>query len=316
MAISLPWHPLNPTKTLRFTNRTTTKVVIPIRQVTYVHAFRRSDFDGFAKRVRSGEAWKDVWRNANDGFEQFLYEAKKTAERVDRRYDVSRKVSDVAQSAADRAREIDREFEITRKWRTFSLDFRSNLPRYRKQLNDFMDTPLGRSAAIHLQVALGICSILYEVEKDHRSVQYMGFVYFFFYGRENRNNTFCHRSFIYSSSKVGIKLDILILYNTIFFLWFALSGWLFRILIIATWVLPFAGPLLIGVVANNLVVKGQCPSCRRQFIGNKNSTVRCANCGNVVWQPKGDDFFSRGSRGGTSPSKSQPDIIDVEFEEK
>jgi len=129
MATSLPWHPLNPTKTLRFTSRTTTKVVLPIRQVTYVHAFRRSDFDGFAKRVRSGEAWKDVWRNANDGFEQFLYEAKKTAERVDRRYDVSRKVSDVAQSAADRAREIDREFEITRKWRTFSLDFRSNLPR-------------------------------------------------------------------------------------------------------------------------------------------------------------------------------------------
>ncbi|KAL3331657.1 hypothetical protein AABB24_032323 [Solanum stoloniferum] len=250
MAISLPWHPLNPTKTLRFTNRTTTKVVLPIRQVTYVHAFRRSDFDGFAKRVRSGEAWKEVWRNANDGFEQFLYEAKKTAERVDRRYDVSRKVSDAAQSAADRAREIDREFEITQKWRTFSLDFRSNLPRYRKQLNDFMDTPLGRSA------------------------------------------------------------------TTIFFLWLALSGWLFRILIIATWVLPFAGPLLIGVVANNLVVKGQCPSCRRQFIGNKNSTVRCANCGNVVWQPKGDDFFSRGSQGGSTPSKSQPDIIDVEFEEK
>ncbi|XP_055822905.1 uncharacterized protein LOC129891537 [Solanum dulcamara] len=248
MAIRLPWHPLNPTKTLRFANPTA-KVILPMRQLTYVHAFRRSDFDGFTKRVRSGEAWKDVWRNANDGFEQFLYEAKKTAERIDRRYDVSRKVSDVAQSAADRAREIDRDFEITRKWRTVALDFRSNWPRYRKQLNDFMDTPLGRSAA------------------------------------------------------------------TIFFLWFALSGWLFRILIIATWVLPFAGPLLIGVVANNLVIKGQCPACRRQFIGNKNSTVRCANCGNIVWQPKGGDFFSRGSRG-TTPSKSQPDIIDVEFEEK
>lgn len=67
--------------------------------------------------------------------------------------------------------------------------------------------------------------------------------------------------------------------------------------------------------ASCLSVQGQCPACRRQFIGNKNSTVRCANCGNIVWQPKGDDFFSRGSRGTTS-SKSQPDIIDVEFEEK
>lgn len=45
--------------------------------------------------------------------------------------------------------------------------------------------------------------------------------------------------------------------QTLFFVWFALSGWLFRILIFATWVLPFAGPLLIGAVANNLVIKVQ-----------------------------------------------------------
>ncbi|KAJ9678593.1 hypothetical protein PVL29_020690 [Vitis rotundifolia] len=119
--------------------------------------------------------------------------------------------------------------------------------KYRKQLNDFLDTPLGRSFA------------------------------------------------------------------TIFFLWFALSGWLFRFLIFATWVLPFAGPLLIGTFANNFVIKGNCPACRRQFVGYKNQIVRCAGCGNIVWQPKGD--FSRGSRG-TPPSSSQSEIIDVEFEEK
>ncbi|CAN4113204.1 unnamed protein product [Withania somnifera] len=245
MAISLQWNPLKPYKPQRIFHNHPQPKLLPTIQI---HAFRRSDFDGFARRVKSGEVLRDVWRNANDGFEQFLYESRKTVERIDRRYDVKRRVNDVVQTASDRAREIDRDFEITRKWRTFALDFRSNLPRYRKQWNDFMDTPLGRSAA------------------------------------------------------------------TIFFLWFALSGWLFRILIIATWVLPFAGPLLIGVVANNLVIKGQCPSCRRQFIGNKNSTVRCTNCGNIVWQPK-DDFFSRGSRG-TTTSKSEPDIIDVEFEEK
>lgn len=43
--------------------------------------------------------------------------------------------------------------------------------------------------------------------------------------------------------------------KTIFFLWLALSGWLFRLLILATWVLPFAAPLVIGAVANNLVIK-------------------------------------------------------------
>ncbi|PHT42358.1 hypothetical protein CQW23_16383 [Capsicum baccatum] len=245
MAISLPWQPLKPyNKTQKFFHYCPSQS----RKITYTQAFRRSDFDVFARRVKSGEVWKDAWKNANDGFEQFVYEARKSAERIDRRYEVRRRVIEVVESAGDRSREIDREFEITKKWRNFELDFRSNLPRYRKQLNDVMDTPLGRSAA------------------------------------------------------------------TIFFLWFALSGWLFRILIIATWVLPFAGPLLIGVVANNLVIKGQCPACRRQFIGNKNSTVRCANCGNIVWQPK-DDFFSRGSRG-TASSKSEPDIIDVEFEEK
>ncbi|XP_012458959.1 uncharacterized protein LOC105779655 [Gossypium raimondii] len=218
------------------------------RRPLLVQSFRRSDFDTFTRRMASGEALKDAWRTANDGFEQFVFEAKKTAERLDRQYSVSRRLSSAAQSAADRAREIDREFEIGLRWRTFSMDFSRNWPRYRKQLNDFLDTPLGRSFA------------------------------------------------------------------TIFFLWFALSGWMFRCLIFATWILPFAGPLLIGTVANNLVIKGACPACKRQFVGYKNQIVRCVSCGNIVWQPEGD-FFRRDSKG-TNSRKSEPDIIDVEFEEK
>lgn len=254
---TLPWQPSLPLK-LKLKPRychprlptTTTTTVFPSRHVAPIRAFQRSDIDGFAKRMVSGEALKDAWRSANDGFEQFLYEAKKAAERLDRRYSVSRRLSSVARSAADRAREIDREFEIGMRWRTFSLDFTRNLPRYRKQLNDFLDTPLGRSFA------------------------------------------------------------------TIFFLWFALSGWLFRVLIFATWILPFAGPLLIGTIANNLVIKGACPACKRQFVGYKNQIIRCTSCGNIVWQPKGD-FFSRDGKGtSSSKSKSDPDIIDVEFEEK
>ncbi|GMH26680.1 hypothetical protein Nepgr_028523 [Nepenthes gracilis] len=211
--------------------------------------FRRSDFDGFAKRMASGEAWKDAWRGANDGFEKFLFEAKKATERLDRRYSLSRRLSSVAQSASVRARELDREFEVSQRWRTFSLDFSRNWPRYRKQLNDFLNTPLGKS------------------------------------------------------------------FTTIFFLWFALSGWLFRFLIFAIWILPFAGPLLIGVVANNLIVQGACPACKRQFMGYKNQTIRCLGCGNIVWQPQGGDYFGQSTKG-TTPSKSNPDIIDVEYEEK
>ncbi|KAA8540126.1 hypothetical protein F0562_026818 [Nyssa sinensis] len=247
MATSLPWHPLVSSKSLRLYK--THRQVVPPRHVTTVQAFRRSDFDGFAKRMVSGDVWREAWRSANDGFEQLLYETKKTAERIDRRFSVSHRVSLVARSAAYRARELDREFEITQRWRTFTLDFSRNWPRYSKQLNDILNTPLGRSFA------------------------------------------------------------------SIFFLWFALSGWLFRFLIFATWVLPFAGPLLIGTVANNFVIKGACPACKRQFVGYKNQIIRCVNCGSVVWQPQGD-FFSRGSGGRTPSSKSEPDIIDVEFEEK
>ncbi|KAG6422524.1 hypothetical protein SASPL_119098 [Salvia splendens] len=279
MASSLPWQPPLAAKPQ---NRPLHRPNNPIRHRVSIRAFRRSDFDGFARRVKSGELWRDAWRSANDGFELFVYETRKTAERIDRRYDVSRRASAVAESAADRARELDREFEITQRWRTFSLDFRRNLPRYRKELNDFLDTPLGRSFALRKFIyACNLGSLMKLDDVEDGGVSHM--------------------------NKASI---------TLFFLWFALSGWLFRILIFATWVLPFAGPLLIGAVANNLVIKGECPACKKQFVGYKSQTVRCASCGNIVWQPQGD-FFSRGGKGpSSSKSKSQPDIIDVEFEEK
>lgn len=91
--------------------------------------FSRTDFDGFAKRAASGELWRDAWRSANDGFEQLLFETKKTAERIDREYSVSRRLSAVAESAAGRARELDRDFEVTQGWRTFTLDFSRNWPK-------------------------------------------------------------------------------------------------------------------------------------------------------------------------------------------
>ncbi|KAI9395788.1 hypothetical protein POPTR_004G030100v4 [Populus trichocarpa] len=259
MATALSWQPQLPTRIHKHSHPSSfidagTGYAFQCRihrPISSIHsgkalAFRR-DFDRFAK---------DAWRTANDGFEQFLFEAKKTAERIDRRYSVSRRLSAVAQSASDRAREIDREYDISIRWRTFSMDFNRNWPRYRKQINDFFNTPIGRS------------------------------------------------------------------FVTIFFLWFALSGWMFRLFIIATWVLPIAGPLLIGTLANNLVIKGACPACKRQFVGYKNQVIRCGGCGNIVWQPKGGfpgrgpgDFFSGGGRG-TRSSKSDPEIIDVDFEEK
>ncbi|KAJ8625982.1 hypothetical protein MRB53_019289 [Persea americana] len=235
---SLPWQPLLPSKP-HLIRRSSP------RHVAVIQAFRRSDFDGFAKRVASGEALKDAWRSANVGFEQLLFDAKRAAMQFDRRFSLSRRIDSAARSAADRAREIDRELGIGRWWRTFSMDFGRNWPRYRRDLSGFLETPLGKGSA------------------------------------------------------------------TIFFLWFALSGWLFRILILATWVLPFAAPLLIGTVANNFVIEGACPACKRRFMGYRNQVIQCASCRNIVWQPG-----NKSSRGARPSSNSESDIIDIEIEEK
>lgn len=127
MATTLPWHPLLCPKPIRL--HQARKTPVTRRAVGPVRAFGRSDFDSFAKRMATGEVWRDVLRSTNDGFEQLVYETRKTAERIDRRFSVSRRLSAVAQSASYRAREIDRDFEITRRLRTFSLDFSQNWPR-------------------------------------------------------------------------------------------------------------------------------------------------------------------------------------------
>lgn len=101
----------------------------PRRRRTLPMAFQRSDFNGFAKKVASGEALRDAWRSANDVFEQILYESRITAERLNRRYSISTRVAEVARSAKDRALELDAEFGVTRRWRSFSIDFTRNLPR-------------------------------------------------------------------------------------------------------------------------------------------------------------------------------------------
>lgn len=113
--------------------RTYTSRAAPSLQVK---SFQRGDFDRFADNIKSGKAWRDAWRTANDGFEQFVFEAKKTAERIDREYAVSRRLSSAASSAGDRAREIDREYGISPRVRTLSADFSRNFPKVNRKALD------------------------------------------------------------------------------------------------------------------------------------------------------------------------------------
>jgi len=199
-------------------------------------AFSRADFDGFVRRA---------WQGANAGAERFAFEARQAAQRLDSRFSISRRLADASRAARARAVEIDAEFGIGRRWRSFSVDFSRNWPRYRRDINDFMGTPIGRALA------------------------------------------------------------------TIFFLWLALSGWLFRIFIFGTFVLPFAAPLLLGTFANRVAIEGTCPACKRRFVGYRNQVIRCMSCQNIVWQPNNSP-----SGGARSSRSSEPDVIDVEYEEK
>lgn len=73
-----------------------------------------------------------------------MFEAKKTAERIDREYAVSRRLSSAASSAGDRAREIDREYGISPRVRSLSADFSRNFPKVRP----FSNTKLQLYSAI------------------------------------------------------------------------------------------------------------------------------------------------------------------------
>ncbi|KAA0055097.1 Replicase polyprotein 1ab [Cucumis melo var. makuwa] len=126
MIASTPLPPWQPPLLAPLRLRRSRPLIIPYRTpIGFVQAYRR----GGGNNDAFGEAWNKVWRGANDGFEKFVFEARKTAERLDRRYSVSRRVSSAAQSVADRAREIDREFAIGLRWRNFTLDFSRNWPR-------------------------------------------------------------------------------------------------------------------------------------------------------------------------------------------
>jgi len=203
----------------------------------------RERIDGF-QNGRDGDdlnrRFRKVTKAANEWLGSLAYETRRTAESWNRQFRVSEKVDEAAELFREQLKKIDSQFGIAQKSRALSMDFRMNWPRYKRELNQFLNTPLGRSIA------------------------------------------------------------------TLVFLWFALSGWLFRIIIFGTWVLPFAAPFLIGAVARNTVIEGACPACKRRFIGKRNQIIQCMNCRAVVWQPRED--FSKGS--------ANPDIIDIDIEEK
>lgn len=121
MATSLPWRTSLSSKSqpLHFPRTH----LLSTRHSTSLHASLRSNFDEFSRRFHSGQLWCDFWRTVNEGFEQFVYETQKVSEKIDRKFAVSRRFADVAESAKYRAKEIDRDLRISEKWSVFLFDF-------------------------------------------------------------------------------------------------------------------------------------------------------------------------------------------------
>ncbi|MCO5613449.1 hypothetical protein L7F22_067725 [Adiantum nelumboides] len=175
---------------------------------------------------------------ANRKLEELTYDARKGAENFDRHFRVSERAQEMSHFASQQVKKFDQQLGLVQKFRNFSSDMQRNWPRYRRQLNQFLQTPIGR------------------------------------------------------------------MFTTIAFMWFLLSGWLFRIILFSMWVLPLAAPLLISSAARNMIVEGSCPSCKRRFIGSRNQMVICNYCKAVVWQPRQD--YSKG--------QADPTIIDVDID--
>ncbi|KAJ7529428.1 hypothetical protein O6H91_15G049800 [Diphasiastrum complanatum] len=191
----------------------------------------KSDVEGKAQRFA---------RQANLKLEELVYNIRKQIEKWDRQYRLSEKSQQFADTVRKQIYDADQQFGVRQKARNWTSQLQLRWPTYRRQLSNFLESPLGK------------------------------------------------------------------LVSTCFFLWFFLSGWLFRIAFLSMWILPFAAPLLIGTISKNAIIEGACPACKTRFIGSRSQVVLCRNCRNVVWQPRQD--FSKDS--------SDPSIIDVDFEEK
>lgn len=129
MATSLPWRTSLSSKSqsLNFHH----SHLFSTRHSTVLHASLRSNFDEFSHRFHSGQLWRDFWRTTNEGFEQFVYETQKIYEKFDRKFAVSRRFADVAESAKYRAMEIERDLRIREKWMNFIFDLSLHFPMVR-----------------------------------------------------------------------------------------------------------------------------------------------------------------------------------------
>jgi hypothetical protein len=96
----------------------------------------KNDVEGKARRAA---------KTANVKFEEFAYDFKKQLGKWDRQYRVTEKAQKVKDYATEQAQNVDRQYGVRQKARNATADFRLKLPAYRRQVTNFMETPIGKT---------------------------------------------------------------------------------------------------------------------------------------------------------------------------
>lgn len=114
----------------------------------------RSDLRGKASRAA---------QTAGRKFEEFGYDAKRTASKWDREYRISEMVLEAREFAVEQIQNADRQLGVRQKARNFSSDFKLKWPTYRRQLGNFLDTPIGKSFVTLFMVWLVFSGWLFRI---------------------------------------------------------------------------------------------------------------------------------------------------------
>ncbi|KAL2649376.1 hypothetical protein R1flu_017504 [Riccia fluitans] len=78
--------------------------------------------------------------------EEVTYDVKRWAAKWDREYQITEKAQQAFEYASEQVQSVDRQLGVGRKTRELTVNLRLKWPTYRRQLSDFLETPIGKSA--------------------------------------------------------------------------------------------------------------------------------------------------------------------------
>ncbi|GBG67508.1 hypothetical protein CBR_g642 [Chara braunii] len=215
---------------------------------------------------------------------------------------VQRKVSEVADDLAQKARQLNREHDLTGKAQSAAESAKLRL----EVLGDDLRRQFDRADRTYKLSATTRRAVDVVRDKFDQADQQYGLRQRFrnLVVDFNRNwPVYWRRLEEFAATPLGRLASFAVVG------WLLLSGWIFTFFNIAAilflWVLPIVIPLAMRFLTKSAVIQGTCPACGRPFTGPRNQVLVCQSCRGVVWQPR-EDFSGR--------EESASRVIDIEVE--